>query len=105
MQPRRSLIKEAFAPLAHDLPRDRKARPDLVVGQAIRSKQDNLGPNDGIIRRRIFARLRLQLTAFATGEKNREWTRAWHRLEERSMVRAKNCGCKKYVIVFMAVRT
>jgi hypothetical protein len=38
-----SMCEEAFAPLADDLPRDRKAGTDLAIANTFRSKKNDFG--------------------------------------------------------------
>ena len=45
-----SLLKKAFAPFRYNLPREVETAPDILVGAAIGSKEDNLGSYDITIR-------------------------------------------------------
>jgi hypothetical protein len=45
-----TLLKEALAPFRHNLPRQVEAAPDILVGEAIGSKEDNLGSHNIAIR-------------------------------------------------------
>ena len=50
VEAREAVAVEALAPLADDLARRVQARPDLVVAEAGRGQEDDLGANDVAIR-------------------------------------------------------
>lgn len=52
----KALLIEAFPPLRDNLARQIELTCDLVIVNALCRKKDDLGPHDGIIRRRILPR-------------------------------------------------
>ncbi len=50
VEAREAVVEEAMAPLADDLPWRIQARADLVVAEAGRREEDDLGPDDVTIR-------------------------------------------------------
>jgi hypothetical protein len=50
LQASQALVEEAFAPLRYDLSWQVQAFADLLVGQALRGKENNFGPHDISIR-------------------------------------------------------
>jgi hypothetical protein len=50
LQASQALVEEALAPLRYDLSRQVQAFADLLVGQTLSGKEDNLGPHDISIR-------------------------------------------------------
>jgi len=50
LQASHALVEESLAPLRYDLSRQVQAFDDLLVGQTLSGKEDNLGPYDISIR-------------------------------------------------------
>ena len=99
--------EKAFSPLADDLPGQAQALGDDLVFQAIRGKEDELGPNDLEVRCRILACHRLELLPLAVGEEDREraTTGHLHLLLEIKDNPVGSQGQRKYVIVLVNLTT
>ena len=63
-------LEEAFSPQADDLAARTQARCNLIVAEALGSKQDHLGAHDLEIWKRIFRRPLSQLMFLGPGERN-----------------------------------
>src|SRR5437867_4229451 len=74
-----ALLKEALPPFADDLSRCIESLGDLIVGEAGSGIEDDLGPDNVSIRRRISSGLGFQPHFVFGGEGDGEWACSWHR--------------------------
>jgi hypothetical protein len=104
LQASQALVEEALAPLRYDLSRQVQAFADLLVGQTLSGKEDNLGAHDISIRCRIFSSDCLQELFLLAIQKESIWAIPWHTSPPFSEIKYAQDGLKmqiKYVILFM----
>jgi len=75
-----ALLKEAFAPLAHDLAAHIQTRSDLVIAESLRGEEDHLGPEHAEIWQRIFPSTLLEDAPFLGVQPDRKWASPRHPL-------------------------
>jgi hypothetical protein len=80
LQTGRASLKESLAPLADELARDRKAGRNLIIGAALSGQQDNLGPEDRIVRCRIFSGLSFQISLLGLAQSKDVWAVSRHNI-------------------------
>jgi hypothetical protein len=79
LEAREALFKETLPPFANDLSRGIESVGDLIVGEAGSGIEDDLGPDNISIRRRISAGLGFESHSVLGSEGDGEWTCSWHR--------------------------
>jgi len=103
LKPGQAFLKEAFSPLGDDLPWQVEALSDLLVGEALCGKEDDLGAHDFAIRRRISSSGALQLFSLFLFKENDIWAFSWHNPPPFREVDSNKDADEwqlKYVIVF-----
>src|SRR5450631_2523468 len=77
-QARQAVFEKALAPQAHDFASRMQARSNLVVAPTFGGEEDHLGPDDLIIRQRIFHGSPGQLGGLCTRQHDTVRASPWH---------------------------
>ena len=100
LQPWQSFFEEPLPPLGHDLPRRVQPGRDLIVVEAISRVEDDSGPDNLPVRRRIFARDKLKPPPLFVSEKDDEWALSWHTHHPAAIAGVGRLSRAPYVIIF-----
>ena len=73
LKPRQALLEESLPPFPDDLPANIQEGCDLIGGESLGRQEDHLGPQDMIIRRRIFHRTPHQLASLFRRQDDPVW--------------------------------